>query len=263
MIAKIENPVIECHDITVVYHNKPAIWNITYGLPKGELIGIIGPNGSGKTTMLKTIMGLVKPTSGYVRIFGQDLEKVRQRVAYVPQRTSVDWDFPASVFDVVLMGRYTPKKIFRRSTKHDKEVAMECIHKVQLEKVAHRQIAQLSGGQQQRVFIARALAQEAELYLLDEPFAGVDAVTENAIISLLKDMKKQGKTILVVHHDLQTVSEYFDWLVLIHTRLIASGKTTDVFVPNLLQETFGGKLPILSQVSELLKQNEHPVREKK
>lgn len=263
MIAKVENPVIEFHDITVVYQNKPAIWNIDYGLPKGEIIGILGPNGSGKTTMLKTMMGLVKPTSGYIRIFGQDLDKVRQRVAYVPQRTSVDWDFPATVFDVVLMGRYTPKNIFRRSTKHDKEVAMECIHKVQLEKFAQRQIAQLSGGQQQRVFIARALAQEADLYLLDEPFAGVDAVTENAIVSLLKEMKARGKTILVVHHDLQTVTEYFDWLVLIHTRLVASGKLADVFVPTLLQETFGNKLPILSQIGDLLKQHEHPVREAK
>jgi manganese/zinc/iron transport system ATP- binding protein len=263
MIQKAENPIIELHNLTVVYHNKPAIWNVDYTLPHGQMIGIMGANGSGKTTMLKALMGLVKSSSGYVRIFGQDLDKVREKVAYVPQRSAVDWDFPASVFDVVLMGRYKPSNIFKRSSKHDKEIAMECIHKVQLDKFVNRQISQLSGGQQQRVFIARALAQEAELYLLDEPFAGVDVTTENAIITLLKEMKEKGKTVVVVHHDLQTAPEYFDWLVLMNTRLIASGKMLDVFTLEILNEVYGGKLNILTQVGDLMKEKSHPIREKK
>ncbi len=183
-------------------------------------------------------------------------------MAYVPQRSAVDWDFPASVFDTVLMGRYRPKNLFSRSTKRDKEITMEAIHKVGLEKFVNRQISQLSGGQQQRVFLARALAQQADLYLLDEPFAGVDAATENAIILLLKELKEQGKTIVIVHHDLQTAPNYFDWLLLINTRLIASGPLEEVFTKELLQKTYGGRLNILTEVGELIRQNRHPMREK-
>ncbi|MEN7546420.1 metal ABC transporter ATP-binding protein [Rapidithrix thailandica] len=262
MIAHVPNPVIELHNLTVTYQNKPAIWNIDYTLPEGNLIGIIGPNGSGKTTMLKAIMGLIKPGSGYVKLFNKSLEEVRNRVAYVPQRNSVDWDFPASVYDTVLMGRYTRKNIFKRANRLDREIALESIRKVQLEKFKNRQISQLSGGQQQRVFIARALAQEADLYLLDEPFAGVDAATESAIMSLLTEMKSKGKTIVVVHHDLQTASQYFDWLVMINTRLIASGKTEEVFTSEILDQTYGGRLNILTQVADLLGRKKFPVREK-
>lgn len=252
---------IELHNLTVSYEGKPAIWNIDYTLPDAALIGVVGPNGSGKSTMLKAIMGLVEPAGGYVRIFDQALEAVRSRIAYVPQRSSVDWDFPVNVFDTVLMGRYRPGNLFSRSTRQDRELAMESLHKVGMEAFVKRQISQLSGGQQQRVFIARALAQQADLYLLDEPFAGVDAATEQSIIQLLKEMKAEGKTILVVHHDLQTVREYFDWLVMINTRLVAAGPVDEVFIPEKINETYSGKLHILAQVADLLAEGKQPIRE--
>ncbi|MDW7692706.1 metal ABC transporter ATP-binding protein [Flammeovirgaceae bacterium SG7u.111] len=259
---KREDRALELHNLTVTYDSKPAVWNIDYKLPKGKLIGIIGSNGSGKTTMLKSIMGLVKPSSGFVKVFNKPLVATREKVAYVPQRKSVDWEFPASVFDTVLMGRLNKKKLFSRTSAKDKEIALECIAKVQLEKFKNRQISQLSGGQQQRVFIARALAQEAELYLLDEPFAGVDAATENSIMDLLKEMRDEGKTIIVVHHDLQTAPEYFDWLVMVNTRLVAVGPAEEVFNEENLNDTYGGRLNILAKVADLMKQFKHPVREK-
>lgn len=262
MNGRIEQPVLELHNLTVTYSNKPAIWNVDYAIPEKQMVGVIGPNGSGKTTMIKAIMGLVTPSSGYVKIFGKTLDEVRNRIAYVPQRSTVDWDFPVSVFDAVLMGRYHPRNLFKRTTKEDKAIVMECLHKVGMEKFVNRQISQLSGGQQQRVFIARALALEADLYLLDEPLAGVDAATENAIITLLQEMKENGKTIIVVHHDLQTAQKYFDWLILMNTRLIASGKTENIFTTDKLNETYGGRLNILTEIGEMLKQNQYPVREK-
>lgn len=261
MIKQVPNPVLELHNLTVVYESKPALWNVDFTIPENHLIGVVGPNGSGKSTMLKAIMGLVRPSSGYAHIYGQPIEEVRQRIAYVPQRNSVDWDFPVNVFDAVLMGRYKADSLFKRVSKQDKEIAMEAIKKVQLEPFVKRQISQLSGGQQQRVFIARALAQEADMYLLDEPFAGVDAATENSIMGLLKEMMAQGKTILVVHHDLQSVRDYFDWLLLMNTRLIASGPTDSVFTEDMLQKTYGGKLNILSRVVEIIEKQEHPIRE--
>ncbi|MEK6479746.1 metal ABC transporter ATP-binding protein [Catalinimonas sp. 4WD22] len=255
-------PILELHNLTVTYQNKPAVWNVDYEIPEKQMVGIIGPNGSGKTTMIKAIMGLVAPSSGYVKIFGQPLDKVRGRIAYVPQRNSVDWDFPVSVLDTVLMGRYNPKNLFRRTTKEDKAIALECLEKVGMEKFVNRQISQLSGGQQQRVFIARALALQADLYLLDEPMAGVDAATEDTIISLLREMRDEGKTIIVVHHDLQTAHRYYDWLIMMNTRLIASGKTKEVFTETTLTETYGGRLNILTEIGEILRQHQHPVREK-
>ncbi|MEO1652151.1 MAG: metal ABC transporter ATP-binding protein [Bacteroidota bacterium] len=262
MIRQVENPVLELHNLTVAYHQKPVLWNIDYTLPQGHLVGVVGPNGSGKTTMIKSIMGLIPLSSGYVKLFDQDLTQVRSKVSYVPQRGSVDWDFPASVLDVVLMGLAKPHNLFKRYTSQDREKALTCLRKVKMEDFIKRQISELSGGQQQRVFLARALAQEADLYLMDEPFTGVDAATESAIIELLKDMRAQGKTILVVHHDLQTVIQYFDWLVLLNTRLIASGPTAEVFTPELLYDTYGGKLNILAEVGELVQKKLHPLREK-
>ncbi len=261
MIHQVETPIVELHDITVSYHKKPVLWDIDLTLPSGSIIGIIGPNGAGKSTLLKAMMGLVELSSGYVRIFDQDLDQVRSRVSYVPQKESVDWDFPASVLDVVLMGRYGKLGLFTRPRKADKEVAMECLRQVDMENYAGRQISQLSGGQQQRVFLARALAQEADLYFMDEPFAGVDAATEKAIINLLKSMSKQGKTVVVVHHDLQSALEYFDWAVLLNLRLIASGPVNQVLTPELLQETYGGKLTLLAAVGDLLTKKEFPSRE--
>jgi manganese/zinc/iron transport system ATP- binding protein len=262
MIYHVENPVVELHDITVSYNRKPVLWDIDLTLPMGSIIGIIGPNGAGKSTLIKAMMGLVEISSGYVKIFDQQLDQVRSRVSYVPQKESVDWDFPASVTDVVLMGRYGKLGLFTRPRKADKEVAMECLRQVDMQDYANRQISQLSGGQQQRVFLARALAQEADLYFMDEPFAGVDAATEKAIIQLMKTMSKQGKTVVVVHHDLQSAREYFDWAVLLNLRLITSGPAGQVLTPDLLQETYGGKLTLLAEVGDLLTKKEFPSREK-
>ena len=262
MIHHVDNPVVELHDITVTYHKKPVLWDIDLTLPAGSIIGIIGPNGAGKSTLIKAMMGLVEISSGYVKILEQDLDQVRSKVSYVPQKESVDWDFPASVLDVVLMGRYGKLGLFARPRKADKEVAMECLHRVDMDGYAGRQISQLSGGQQQRVFLARALAQEADIYFMDEPFAGVDAATEKAIVKLMKIMSKQGKTVVVVHHDLQSAREYFDWAVLLNLRLIASGPASKVLTTSLLQETYGGKLTLLAEVGELLTKKEFPSREK-
>ncbi len=257
-----EEIALETHNLTVSYNRKPVLWNIDFQLPKGKIIGIIGPNGSGKTTLLKSIMGLTPLSSGYVQIFGQELNDVRSRVSYVPQRESVDWDFPATVMDVVLMGRYSPKKMFKRLSKEDRAIAKEALEQVNLLEFSNRQISQLSGGQQQRVFIARALTQNADLFIMDEPFVGVDAATEQAIIVLMKEMKSKGKTVIVVHHDLQTAKDYFDWIVLLNTRLVASGPKEEILNEELLQEAYGGKLNVLSKVGELIKQNEFPMREK-
>lgn len=262
MINTVENPIIEVHDLTVSYDKKPVLWDIDLSLPKGKLIGIVGPNGAGKSTLIKSIMGLVPVSSGYVKLFDQQLDEVRGRISYVPQRESVDWDFPASALDVVLMGRYGKLGLFKRIRKVDKEVAEDCLRKVDMIAFKDRQISQLSGGQQQRVFLARALAQQADLYFMDEPFAGVDAATEKTIINLLREMTAAGKTIVVVHHDLQSVTEYFDWIILLNLRLVACGATENVFNTELLQETYGGKLTLLSEVGDLLRKERFPSREK-
>ncbi len=263
MIRHVSDPCIEAHNLTVSYNRKPVLWNIDFTLPQGSLIGVIGPNGSGKTTLLKALMGLLKPASGYVKVFGEELDKVRSRVSYVPQRESVDWDFPASALDVVLMGRYRPGNLLRGLNSKDKQKALEALERVGMSNFANRQISQLSGGQQQRVFIARSLAQDADLYIMDEPFVGVDAATESSILDLLSSMKIAGKTVVVVHHDLETAKQYFDWIVLLNTRLVASGSKEDVFIPELLQEAYGGKLTLLSRITELVQQEEFPIRENK
>lgn len=257
-----ENCVIEVHNLTTTYGGAPVLWDIDFELPAGQIIGVIGPNGSGKTTLLKTIMGLLEPSSGYVKILDKELDKIREKVAYVPQRESVDWDFPASVFDVVMMGRYRTNNLFRRSNKTDIAIVNESIEKVGLTEFKSRQISQLSGGQQQRVFIARALAQKADIYLMDEPFVGVDAATENSILKLLKEMKETGKTVLIIHHDLQTVSDYFDYLVLLNTRLIAKGTPQEVLTEENLTNAYGGQLTLLAKVANLIKVNQFPIREK-
>lgn len=261
MIQQAKNPIVEIHDLTVSYHKKPVLWDIDLLLPQGEVMGIIGPNGAGKSTLLKSIMGLVPPDSGYVKLFDKDLSQVRKQVSYVPQKESIDWDFPASVLDVVLMGRYARLGLFQRPSKADKAYALDCLQQVGIEALVNRQIAQLSGGQQQRVLLARALAQEAQLYLMDEPFVGVDAATEQVIINLLQTMARAGKTIIVVHHDLQSASTYFDWSILLNMRVVAAGPTQEVLTPALLQETYGSKLTILSQVGNLLQAQELSPRE--
>lgn len=242
-------PALELHDLTVSYAKKPVLYGVDVQVPQGALVGIIGPNGAGKSTMIRAIMGLTPVSSGWVRIFGGPFEQNRHRVGYVPQREHVDWDFPVNVMDVVLMGRYGRRGWLRRMTREDKIIAEESLEKVGMLPFRNRQIANLSGGQQQRVFLARALAQQSDLYLMDEPFAGVDATTERAIVTLLQELQSQGKTILVVHHDLTTAKEYFDHLLLLNMRLVSFGKTQDVFTVEQLQKTYGGRLTILSDVA--------------
>jgi manganese/zinc/iron transport system ATP- binding protein len=238
---------VRVDNLTVAYHKKPVLQNVSFSIPEGKLIGIIGPNGAGKSTLIKTILGLIPKASGHISIYDKPYEKQRSLVGYVPQRGSVDWDFPTNALDVVLMGRYRHIGWLKYPSKKDKQFAMDCLDKVGMSAFAGRQISQLSGGQQQRVFLARALAQDAKVYFMDEPFVGVDAATEKAIITLLDELKKQGKTVLVVHHDLQTVQEYFDWVFLLNMRKIAIGPTEEVFTFDNLQTTYGGGLAFLNQ----------------
>jgi manganese/zinc/iron transport system ATP- binding protein len=253
---------IEVHNLTVTYNQLPVLWDVDFELPKGQIIGIVGPNGSGKSTLLKAIMDLLPLSSGYVKILDKTLDQMRSSIAYVPQRETVDWNFPASVKDVVEMGRYEPGKLFRKLSKLDKQLAQEAIEKVKLTSFSNRQIGQLSGGQQQRVFIARALAQGAEVYLMDEPFIGVDVATEKAIMDLLQAMRNEGKTIIVVHHDLQSVTANFDYLVMLNTRLVAHGPIQDVLTSENLQATYGGQLTLFAQLQQLIKKKDFPIREK-
>ena len=241
---------LEIHDLTVSYQRKPVLYGIDLVVGEGSLVGVIGPNGGGKSTLIKSIMGMIPHNGGWVKIFGKPPGKSCSRVGYVPQRESVDWDFPVSVLDVVLMGRYNHAGWFRRVGKKDRRIACECLEQVNMLPFADRQIGKLSGGQQQRVFLARALAQESDLYFMDEPFAGVDAVTEKAIIEVLRKLKSQGKSLVVVHHDLSTAREYFDQLVLLNMRLIAFGKVEDTFTRDLLQKTYGGRLTIFTEVAD-------------
>ncbi len=243
-------PPLEVHDLTVAYHKKPVLYGVDLAVPEGKLIGILGPNGAGKSTLIKAVMGVIPTAGGWIKIFGKEGKKNINRVGYVPQRESVDWDFPVTALDVVLMGCYGRLGFFRRPGTAEYTFARECLDRVQLLPLADRQIANLSGGQQQRVFLARALAQNADLYLMDEPFAGVDAATERSIIAILKELRNQGKTILVVHHDLPSAREYFDMLILLNMRLVAFGPTDEVFTQELLQKTYGGRLTILSSVAE-------------
>ncbi len=234
-------PAIMVSDLTVAYREQPVLWDIDLYVPAGVLLAIVGPNGAGKTTLMKAMLGLVKPAAGQVAIFGAPYRQQRQRVAYVPQRGSVDWDFPTSVLDVVMMGRYGALGWFRRPGRTERDLAFAALQQVNMEAYAARQISQLSGGQQQRVFLARALVQAADIYLMDEPFQGVDAVTEHAIIALLRELRAQGKTVVVVHHDLQTVPEYFDWVTLLNVRRIAHGPVAEVFTEANLSHTYGGR----------------------
>lgn len=243
-------PALEVHDLTVSYHRKPVLWNVDLAIPQGKLVGIIGPNGAGKSTLIKSIMGLIPLSSGWVQVFGRPVKSQLSRIAYVPQRESVDWTFPVTAIDVVLMGRYGRVPWYRRINRNDREQAFMALEKVGMKPYANRQISNLSGGQQQRVFLARALVQEADVYLMDEPFAGVDAATESAIVQLLQELRAAGKTVLVVNHDLQTARQYFDMLILMNMRLVAFGPTDQVFTEELLQKTYGGRLTILADVAE-------------
>jgi manganese/zinc/iron transport system ATP- binding protein len=233
---------VDVADLTVAYRDKPVLWDIDFSVPPGVLLAIVGPNGAGKTTLIKSILGLVKPAAGRVCIYGKSYREQRHLVGYVPQRGSVDWDFPTNALDVVLMGRYGALGWFRRPGKREREMAREALAKVRMGDFADRQISQLSGGQQQRVFLARALVQNADIYFMDEPFQGVDATTERAIVTLLRDLRAQGKTVIVVHHDLSTVADYFDWVTLLNVRRVAHGPVSEVFTEHNLSLAYGGKV---------------------
>ena len=243
-------PAIEVNDLTVAYREQPVLWDIDLEVPPGVLLAIVGPNGAGKSTLIKTILGLVPAAAGQVRVHGRPYAEQRRLVAYVPQRGSVDWDFPTSVLDVVMMGRYGALGWLRRPGKRERGMAMDALAQVGMQDFAERQISQLSGGQQQRVFLARALVQDAQLYLMDEPFQGVDAKTERAIVAVLQQLRQAGKTVVVVHHDLETVPEYFDWVFLLNVRRIAAGPVDEVFTEDNLRLTYGGRMPLLQRRGE-------------
>jgi manganese/zinc/iron transport system ATP- binding protein len=244
---------IEVHSLTVAYGQKPVLWDVDVSIPSGKLVAIVGPNGAGKSTLLKAILGLISATNGFVKALDQDVSEVRKQIGYVPQRETVDWDFPVSVLDVVEMGRYGRIGWLKRPSKRDRDIALSSLEQVGMLSFAKRQISQLSGGQQQRVFLARALAQEPEIYLMDEPFAGVDAATERAMIEILRTLRSNGKTIIAVHHDLQTISEYFDWVAMLNLHLVAAGPISEAYTPENLQKTYGGRLTILDQVAEAIR----------
>ena len=248
---KTTSTAIEVSNLTVSYGPVPALLDISVQIPAGKLIGIIGPNGSGKSTLIKSMLGFVKPDVGSVEVFGQDVASVKGRIAYVPQRGSVDWDFPVTVREVAAMGRYGKRRWWQDLTKEDYHLAGEALEKVRMSEFANRQIGQLSGGQQQRVFMARALAQNADILLLDEPFAGVDAATESAILEVLQDTKASGKTVVVVHHDLATAAEYFDLLLLLKQRLFGFGAPAQVLDPTLLADVYEGNMKVFAELTQL------------
>lgn len=242
---------VDIHQLTVNYDTTSALWDLHVTIPMGSLVGVIGPNGAGKSTLLKALLGIVKPLSGNVLFFGKPFKKVRDRIAYVPQKGSIDWDFPITVFDVVLMGRYGKLQGLKWYTKADKEAARRVLKLLEMEDLADRQISALSGGQQQRLFIARALLQEADILLLDEPFAAVDKASEDTIITLLKKLRDEGKTILVVHHDLNTAPHYFDQVILLNTSLVAYGPTKETLTPENLSRAYGQRGELFDEATRL------------
>jgi manganese/zinc/iron transport system ATP- binding protein len=235
-------PALEIHDLTVAYHSNPALWDVDVTVPVGVLMAIVGPNGAGKSTLIKAALDLIPRAAGTVEFFGSSYARARGMVGYVPQRGSVDWDFPTTVLDVVTMGLYGSLGWIRRPGRRERERAMRALDQVSLADYADRQISQLSGGQQQRTFLARALVQDARLYFMDEPFAAVDAVTERAIVSVLQELRAGGKTVIVVHHDLTTVEDYFDWVTLLNVEVVGCGPKEEVFTQRNLESTYGGRM---------------------
>lgn len=234
-----EKIAVEINDLTVAYNYQPVLWDVDLAVPEGVMMAIVGPNGAGKSTLIKAALGIIEPIAGSVSIYGRPYSEQRKLVAYVPQKESVDWDFPTTVFDVVLMGTYGRLGWIKRPGAEEKRIALECMEKVGMLPFKTRQISELSGGQQQRVFLARALAQNASIYFMDEPFQGVDATTEIAIINILKELRQAGKTVIVVHHDLQTVPEYFDWVTFLNVKKIDTGPVKDIFNDDNLTKTYG------------------------
>jgi manganese/zinc/iron transport system ATP- binding protein len=245
---------LSIHDLTVAYNRKPVLWDIEYEAPDRALIAIVGPNGAGKSTLIKAVLGLVPAASGLVEVYGRPVARQRRLIGYVPQRGSVDWDFPVSALEVVAMGLYGRIGWLKPVAWRHRETARACLEQVGMADYADRQISQLSGGQQQRVFLPRALAQESRLYFMDEPFAGVDAATETAIVDVLHRLKDEGRTVVVVHHDLQTVPEYFEHVLLLNGRVVAAGPVREVFTPDNLRRTYGGRLTLLDDAATALAQ---------
>ncbi len=252
--GSMNKPALQIDQLSVNYEKTPVLWDLCLEVPSGKLVAIVGPNGAGKSTLLKTALGLVKPIAGAVTFFGEPLKKMRRRLAYVPQRESVDWDFPITVFDLVLMGRYGKRGLFRRPNRQDRDDVMVYLAKVGLEELAFRQISQLSGGQQQRAFLARALIQEADLYFMDEPFTGIDAASTKTIISILKGLRDQGKTLFVVYHDLAQTAEIFDWMILLNLRLVGCGPIQDIMTPEMIQKAYGMESLLLDEAARLSQQ---------
>lgn len=238
--------ILSVKELSVNYGPKLALDNVSVNIPSGKIVGVIGPNGSGKTSFLKAILGLISSSSEYVKFKEAEVSKHLSQISYVPQRESIDWNFPVSVMDVVLMGRYSKKSLFRRSNLQDKKKALEALDLVGLADLGKRQIGQLSGGQQQRTLVARALARDAELFLLDEPFAGVDANTERTLLQLFGEMTDQGKSVVMVHHDLYAVKNYFDHIILLCNKLIADGEVDDVLTQENLNKAYGGLMSFLN-----------------
>lgn len=242
---------LQVEQLSVTYDKTPILWDISLTVPAGRIIGIVGPNGAGKSTLIKSILGLVQPLSGKISFFGKPLKEAKLKIAYIPQRESVDWQFPITVQELVLMGRYGELGLFRRPRPADYQAVVHYLEVVGLTAFKDRQISQLSGGQQQRAFLARALIQEAEIYFLDEPFVGIDAATEQLMIQLMKKMAQEGKTLLIVHHDLSSVENLFSWLILLNLRLIASGEVHKVFTPYYLKQAYGKSFELLNQAAKL------------
>jgi manganese/zinc/iron transport system ATP- binding protein len=251
--------VLEAHQLTVNYGRTPVLWDISLAVPPGKLVGIIGPNGAGKTTFLRTALGLIPPSTGQVEFWGQPLSRCRGRLAYVPQRETVDWDFPITVLELVLMGSYGRLGLFRWPKQAERDAAQACLKQVGMEAFADRQISQLSGGQQQRAFIARALLQDADVYFMDEPFAAIDIATERIIVELLQKVRDQGKTIFVVHHDLNSVESYFDWVMILNMRLVACGPVESCFTPASLNEAYGANYALLDEALRLSTDHRHGI----
>ncbi|TDR55911.1 manganese/zinc/iron transport system ATP- binding protein [Halomonas ventosae] len=249
MSTTLHEPDLALHveDLTVSYHSKPVLWDIDFDVPPGVMAAIVGPNGAGKSTLIKSVLGLVPTVAGHVTLHGRPYKAQRRRVGYVPQRSSVDWDFPTTALDVVTMGLYGRLGWLRRPGRRERDEAMAALELVGMADFAKRQISQLSGGQQQRVFLARALVQKADVYFLDEPMAGVDATTERAIVDILRRLRDEGKTVIVVHHDLQTVRSYFDWLLILNVRVIAQGPVAKVYTADHLRQAYGGQIALLDQ----------------
>ena len=243
--------IISVKGISVSFDRKRVLSNIFLEIEAGKIYGVVGPNGAGKSTLFKAMLGLIELDNGSVTVEGKQIEDKRKEVVYVPQKNDVDWQFPATVYDIVLMGRYPHKKVFQRMNQQDEAIALNALEEVGMTAFRARQIGELSGGQQQRVFLARALCQESDIFFLDEPFVGVDVTTEAKIIQILKKLASEGKTLLVVHHDLSTVNKYFDKVILLNQRLIAYGDTETVFNEANIALAYGGQLPILHKMGSL------------